>query len=48
MAMTSISIIGRGKMGSAIAEIAARAGARIQIVTRGSASAQDRPSARTR
>ena len=48
MAMTSISIIGRGKMGSAIAEIAARAGARIQIVTRGSTSAQDRPSARTR
>ncbi|OJU92309.1 MAG: hypothetical protein BGO13_03565 [Burkholderiales bacterium 66-5] len=32
--MTSISIIGRGKMGSAIADIAARAGASIQIVNR--------------
>jgi predicted dinucleotide-binding enzyme len=32
--MTSISIIGAGKMGSAIAELAARAGASIQIITR--------------
>lgn len=32
--MTSISIIGRGKMGSAIADLAARAGADIQVITR--------------
>ncbi|SJN10609.1 Oxidoreductase [Leucobacter sp. 7(1)] len=32
--MTSVSIIGTGKMGSAIAEIAARAGADIQIIRR--------------
>ncbi|QYM75463.1 NADPH-dependent F420 reductase [Leucobacter luti] len=32
--MTSISIIGTGKMGSAIAEVAARAGADIQIIRR--------------
>lgn len=36
--MTSISIVGSGKMGSAIAEVAARAGASIQIVRRGTAS----------
>ena len=32
--MTSISIIGTGKMGSAIADVAARAGAGIQIIRR--------------
>lgn len=32
--MTSISIIGSGKMSGAIAEVAARAGARIQIIKR--------------
>jgi predicted dinucleotide-binding enzyme len=32
--MTSISIIGTGKMGSAIAEVSARAGASIQIISR--------------
>lgn len=32
--MTSISIIGSGKMGAAIAEVAARAGAGIQIIKR--------------
>lgn len=32
--MTSISIIGAGKMGSAIADVSARAGAHIQIVRR--------------
>lgn len=32
--MTSVSIIGTGKMGSAIAELAARAGADIQIIRR--------------
>ena len=32
--MTSISIIGTGKMGSAIAEVSARAGASIQIIRR--------------
>ena len=32
--MTSISIIGSGKMGSAIAEVSARAGASIQIIRR--------------
>ena len=36
--MTSISIIGSGKMGSAITEVAARAGARIQIIRRSTAS----------
>jgi len=36
--MTSISIIGSGKMGAAIAEVAARAGMGIQILKRGAAS----------
>lgn len=36
--MTSISIIGSGKMSSAIAEVAARAGASIQIIRRSTAS----------
>jgi predicted dinucleotide-binding enzyme len=36
--MTSISIIGSGKMGSAITEVAARAGANIQIIRRSTAS----------
>jgi predicted dinucleotide-binding enzyme len=36
--MTSISIIGSGKMSMAIAEVAARAGASIQIIRRGTAS----------
>lgn len=36
--MTSISIIGSGKMGSAITEVAARAGASIQIIRRSTAS----------
>ncbi|GAA3752939.1 NADPH-dependent F420 reductase [Microbacterium kribbense] len=42
--MTSISIIGTGKMGSAIADIAARAGTKIQIVRRqtGSGSSRER------
>lgn len=34
--MLSVSIIGRGKMGSAIADLSARAGARIQIIRRSS------------
>lgn len=36
--MTSISIIGSGKMGAAIAEVAARAGSNIQIIKRSAAS----------
>lgn len=36
--MTSISIIGSGKMGAAIAEVAARAGAHVQIVKRSASS----------
>lgn len=36
--MTSISIIGSGKMGGAIAEVAARAGASIQIIKRSATS----------
>lgn len=42
--MTSISIIGRGKMGSAIADLAGRAGASIQIIRRntGRGSSADR------
>lgn len=36
--MTSISIIGSGKMGTAIAEVAARAGAAIQIIRRSTTS----------
>lgn len=46
--MTSVSIIGRGKMGSAIAGIAQRAGAKIQIVNRSATSAKDRPSSKKR
>ncbi|HET6599678.1 MAG TPA: NAD(P)-binding domain-containing protein [Burkholderiaceae bacterium] len=45
MHMTSISIIGRGKMGSAIANIAARAGASVQIVNRSAKPAKDLPDA---
>ena len=43
--MTSISIIGSGKMGAAIAEMASRAGASIQIVRRraGHGSSAERP-----
>jgi 8-hydroxy-5-deazaflavin:NADPH oxidoreductase len=42
--MTSISIIGSGKMGSAITEVAARAGANIQIIRRSTASSSgERP-----
>lgn len=42
--MTSVSIVGSGKMGSAIAEVAARAGASIQIVRRSTASSSgERP-----
>lgn len=43
--MRSVSIIGRGKMGSAIADLSARAGARIQIIKRsaGRGSSADRP-----
>lgn len=37
--MTTISIIGSGKMGAAIAEVAARAGAEVQIVKRSASSA---------
>lgn len=44
--MTSISIIGRGKMGSAIANIAALAGADIQMVNRSAKPAKDLPDAR--
>lgn len=45
--MTSISIIGTGKMGSAIAEVAARAGANIQIIRRraGAGSSPERADA---
>lgn len=45
--MTSISIIGTGKMGSAIAEVSARAGASIQIIRRraGTGSAAERSDA---
>ncbi|MCP9001711.1 NADPH-dependent F420 reductase [Pseudarthrobacter sp. RMG13] len=45
--MTSISIIGTGKMGSAIAEVSARAGASIQIIRRraGAGSSAERPDA---
>lgn len=42
--MTSISIIGGGKMSTAIAEVAARAGASIQILRRSTASSsEERP-----
>lgn len=43
--MTSISIIGTGKMGSAIAELSARAGADIQVIRRrsGAGSSAERP-----
>lgn len=42
--MTSISIIGSGRMSAAIADVAARAGADIQIVRRSTASSSgDRP-----
>ena len=44
--MTSISIIGSGKMGSAIANIAALAGADIQIVNRSAKPTKDHPDAR--
>jgi predicted dinucleotide-binding enzyme len=44
--MTSISIIGRGKMGGAIANIAALAGADIQIVNRSAKPTKDLPDAR--
>lgn len=44
--MTSISIIGSGKMGSAIANIAALAGADIQIVNRSGKPTKDRPDAK--
>lgn len=44
--MTSISIIGSGKMGSAIANIAALAGADIQIVNRSAKATKDHPNAR--
>ena len=43
--MTSISILGRGKMGSAIANIAELAGAHVQIVSRSATPSQDHPSA---
>ena len=43
--MTSISIIGSGKMGSAIANIAALAGADIQIVNRSARPTKDHPDA---
>src|SRR3954454_7525062 len=45
--MTSISIIGPGKMGSAIADLSARADADIQIIRRraGSSSSPERPDA---
>lgn len=43
--MTSISIIGRGKMGSAIANIAALAGAQVQIVNRSAKPTKDHPDA---
>lgn len=43
--MTSITIIGRGKMGSAIANIAGRAGASVQIVSRSAKPARDHPDA---
>lgn len=42
--MTSISIIGSGKMSAALAEVAARAGANIQIIRRSTTSSSgDRP-----
>ncbi|GAB3036380.1 NADPH-dependent F420 reductase [Parafrigoribacterium mesophilum] len=46
--MTSISIIGSGKMGSAIAEVSARAGASIQIIRRraGAGSSPERSDAK--
>jgi hypothetical protein len=44
--MTSISIIGSGKMGSAIANIAALAGAHVQIVNRSAKPTKDHPDAR--
>lgn len=44
--MTSISIIGSGKMGSAIANIAALAGADIQIVNRSAKPTKDHPDAK--
>lgn len=43
--MTSISIIGRGKMGSAIANIAELAGADVQIVNRSATPSKDHPNA---
>jgi predicted dinucleotide-binding enzyme len=36
--MTSVSIIGSGKMGAAIAEVATRAGARVQLIKRSATS----------
>ena len=46
--MTSISIIGTGKMGSAIAELSARAGADIQVIRRrsGAGSSDERSDVR--
>lgn len=44
--MASISIIGSGKMGSAIANIAALAGAEIQIVNRSAKPTKDHPDAK--
>lgn len=44
--MTSISIIGSGKMGSAIANIAALAGADVQIVNRSTKPTKDHPDAK--
>ena len=44
--MTSISIIGSGKMGSAIANIAALAGAHVQIVNRSAKPTKEHPDAR--
>ena len=43
--MTSISILGRGKMGSAIANIAELAGAHVQIVSRSATPSKDHPNA---
>ena len=43
--MTSISIIGRGKMGSAIANIAELAETHVQIVNRSATPSKDHPNA---
>lgn len=43
--MTSVTIIGRGKMGSAIANIAELAGAGVQIVNRSATPSKDHPNA---